>query len=53
MQKPLRVKKIKRLIAMYDDNKSKEEIYKHFKRWLPDIEARLVKLGKIKNRYEF
>nr|WP_317358802.1 hypothetical protein [uncultured Tyzzerella sp.] len=40
------------LCHMYDCGKSKKEICRHFKRSSLAIEERLIKLGKIKNRYE-
>ncbi len=40
------------LCNMYDCGKSKKELCKHFKRSSLAIEERLIKLGKIKNRYE-
>lgn len=41
------------LCQMYDCGKSKKEILTYFKRSSLAIEERLIKLGKIKNRYEF
>ena len=43
----------KTLCEMYDQGKSAKEISEYFKRTSGGIAARLVKLGKISDRYQF
>ena len=51
--KPWTVEEEEILCKMYDDKMPKKEIVKTLKRSTVAIQARLVKLGKIDNRYEF
>lgn len=51
--KPWTVEEEDILCKMFDDKISRKEIVKTLKRSTVAVQARLVKLGKIDNRYEF